>query len=170
MAKKASLYASFLILSLGFSYAESFIPAGFLFPGFKPGFANLVPLTLLIYGHPAAALAVNVLRILLSTLLFGSISALPFSIAGAAGPLLVMWLMCKTNLFSPIGISVAGGVMHNVSQLLVSLMFLPFSVMRYISVFMAFGMLTGALMGVLCKIVIDRFNKRLSILKTNKEI
>ena len=165
MAKKLSLYASFLLLALGFSYAESFIPAGFLFPGFKPGFANLVPLTLLMYGHPAAALAVNLLRILISTLLFGSFSSLAFSLAGAAGSFLVMWLLCQTNRFSPIGISVAGGVMHNISQLLVSLIFLPISVMRYVSIFMAFGIIAGALMGVLCKILQSRFNRYLIILK-----
>lgn len=167
MAKKLSLYASFLILSLGFSYAESFIPAGFLFPGFKPGFANLVPLTLLIYGHPAAAFSVNILRILLSALMFGSVSSLVFSLAGAIGSFAVMWLLCNTKKFSPVGVSVAGACAHNIFQVGASLIFLPLSVLRYVSVFIAFGIITGAVMGALCKLVINRFDRFLTVL--NKE-
>ncbi|MBQ0110993.1 MAG: Gx transporter family protein [Oscillospiraceae bacterium] len=170
MTKKISLYASFLILSLGFSYAESFIPAGFLFPGFKPGFANLVPLTLIIYGQPLAALMINIARILLSALLFGSVSALPFSLAGACGSFLIMWLLCKTEKFSPVGLSLAGGVTHNIFQVCVSLIFLPISVFRFICIFIALGAVTGTVMGILCNTVIGRFDRFLKVIKREKEI
>jgi len=75
----------------------TFIPI----PGVKLGLCNLVViLALLRYGFPSAA-AVSLLRVLLSSILFGNMAAFFYSLAGAVLSLLVMALLKKTNRFSP---------------------------------------------------------------------
>ena len=107
-------------LTLIFSYIEMLIPFNFGIPGIKLGLSNLVILVALYSLGPGYAFIINMVRILLSGLLFSGMSAMLYSLAGGILSFLVMFLLMKTGLFSPVGVSLAGGVFHNVGQLIVA--------------------------------------------------
>ncbi len=136
-------------LALILSYAESLIPAFFGVPGMKPGLPNLAVVVLLGLGDPVGALAVNVLRILLSGFLFGSLYGILFSIAGAAVSYVVMLLLMKSGRFGIPGVSIGGGVAHNLGQLVVAAFVVRTSgIWYYAPVLVAAGAVTGFVIGV----------------------
>ena len=100
-----------------FSYVEVLIPFNFGIPGIKLGIANLVIVVGLCFLKPHEVFLVSVLRILLVGILFGNGMSLIYSIAGGMFSLAVMLILKKSGGFSILGISVAGGVAHNIAQL-----------------------------------------------------
>ena len=108
----------------------------------------MVLITLYSIGTPYA-FAVNLTRILLSGLLFGGVSAMMYSLAGGMLSFAVMVLLKRTKLFSPIGISMAGGVMHNVGQLTVAALIIENAkIYFYMPVLLISGTVTGILLGI----------------------
>lgn len=136
-------------LAMIFSFVESRLPTFIPIPGVKLGLCNVVVIfTLFRLGAPSA-IGVSLLRVLLSSILFGNMAAFFYSLAGAALSLAVMILLGKCKLFSPVGISVAGGVMHNAGQLLMAWLILGTAgVMYYLPVLIIAGTLAGALIGL----------------------
>lgn len=135
-------------LAMIFSYIEYIFPLNFGIPGVKLGLANLVTIVALYIASAPLALALTFCRILLSAMLFGSAMSLMYSLAGGILSFTVMVLLKKTKRFSPVGVSVAGGVMHNVGQLAVAMIVLEnFSIAVYLPVLLLSGALTGALLG-----------------------
>ena len=127
-------------------------------PGVKLGLANLVVLSGLYRMKPAEILSVSVARILLIGFLFGNGMSIIYSLAGGLLSFLVMLLLKKTGGFSAIGVSIAGGVSHNIGQILVAAAVLKSSgVFYYLPVLMIAGILTGALMGILTQRVLYAF-------------
>ena len=114
-AKKTTTLARSVSLAMLLSYVESFVPMPL--PGIKLGLANAVTLFLLYtYGAPYA-IGVAVVRIFLSTLLFGAFpTAIIYSFAGAALSLLVMLFSRWVLPFGKVGVSVLGSVFHNLGQ------------------------------------------------------
>ena len=103
------------------SYVETLIPVPFAVPGVKLGLANLAALFILMKLGWKEAAAVSILRVILSGLLFGNAASLAYSAAGAALSMLTMALLKATDRFSPVGISVAGAVFHNIGQVLMAI-------------------------------------------------
>ena len=137
-------------LAMIFSFVESRLPTFIPIPGVKLGLCNVVIIfTLLKLGAPAA-IAVSLLRVLLSSILFGNAAAFFYSLAGAILSLAVMILMKRFRIFSAVGISVLGGVMHNIGQLLMAWILLGTAgVMYYLPVLLIAGVIAGALIGLL---------------------
>ena len=137
-------------LAMIFSFVESRLPTFIPIPGVKLGLCNVVIIfTLLKLGAPAA-IAVSLLRVLLSSILFGNAAAFFYSLAGAILSLAVMILMKRFRTFSAVGISVLGGVMHNIGQLLMAWILLGTAgVMYYLPVLLIAGVIAGALIGLL---------------------
>lgn len=137
-------------LAMIFSFVESRLPTFIPIPGVKLGLCNVVIIfTLLKLGAPAA-IAVSLLRVLLSSILFGNAAAFFYSLAGAILSLAVMILMKHFRIFSAVGISVLGGVMHNIGQLLMAWILLGTAgVMYYLPVLLISGVIAGALIGLL---------------------
>ena len=137
-------------LAMIFSFVESRLPTFIPIPGVKLGLCNVVIIfTLLKLGAPAA-IAVSLLRVLLSSILFGNAAAFFYSLAGALLSLAVMILMKHFRTFSAVGISVLGGVMHNIGQLLMAWILLGTAgVMYYLPVLLIAGVIAGALIGLL---------------------
>jgi heptaprenyl diphosphate synthase len=79
-------------------------------------------------------------------LLFGNPMAFAYSFAGGALSLLVMALLRRVKLFSTVGVSVAGGVMHNVGQVLAAMLILDTAELGYYLVALT---VTGTIAGVL---------------------
>ena len=73
-ARRVALDAALLTAALMLSYLEHLLPLGALtfLPGFKPGFANAVTLLAFSLLSPLDALAVSLLRVGITGVLFGS--------------------------------------------------------------------------------------------------
>ena len=96
-------------------------------------------------------------RILVIGFMFGNLFSILYSLAGAALSLTVMELLKKHSGFSLIGISVAGGVTHNIGQLIVAMIVVSnTSLMVYAPALLVAGVLAGILIGGLTKEVVGR--------------
>ena len=147
-------------LALILSYVESLIPAFVAVPGVKMGLANMVVVFALYTLGPGEAAIVSIIRVLLSSLLFGSILSLSYSAAGAIISLLSMIIMMKTKIFGVTSVSVTGGVFHNLGQILVACLVLETDVLLYyLPVLILSGTITGAVIGIASSIVIKRLQK-----------
>lgn len=148
--KKTAYLGVFLAFALILSYIESLIPFFFGIPGAKLGLANLaVVLVLYLYGW-REALLLNIMRVLLAGFMFGSLFMAMYGMAGALCSFLAMCLIKKSGRFSIAGVSMAGGVCHNIGQLLVAVFVTRTAgVMFYLPALLAAGLLTGLLIGLL---------------------
>lgn len=136
-------------LGLIIGYIEFLITIPLGIPGVKPGFANIVIVWALYSLGPWEALMINGMRSFLSGFLFGNFSMILYSLAGAAVSFLCMCLAKKSGLFSMTGVSMIGGVMHNMGQLLVAMAVLEtVSLVYYGPVLLAAGVITGLLIGI----------------------
>ena len=122
MKNRVAYFGVFTALALMFSYIETMIPIQFGVPGIKLGFANIMIVIMLYKSSAKEALLLSIVRIMLSGFLFGNLSSILYSIAGGVLSLGIMTLLKKQGGFSVIGVSVAGGVSHNVGQLLVAML------------------------------------------------
>ena len=123
----------------------------------KLGLTNIVVLLALYRMGNVSAMSVNVLRIVLVSLLFGGFSPMLYSLAGGMLSTAVMMLLKKTGRFSVIAVSIAGGVSHNIGQILVAVLVLNTAgIAWYLAVLWITGMITGALIGLLGGLLIKR--------------
>ena len=158
-AQRLTALAVFTALACLLGYVESLIPFNFGIPGVKLGLCNLVILFVLRRDTPGGAALVSVLRILIIGALFGNLFSMFYSLAGAALSLLVMTLLLKTDRFSPVGISAAGGAAHNTGQILAAWAVTPaLPLLWYWSVLLGAGLLTGALVGFAVMMVEKRIS------------
>ena len=143
-----------LAFALILSYVESLIPFFFGIPGIKLGLANLaVLLTLVLFGAKEAFI-MNLGRILISSFLFGNIAMLFYSMAGAVISFLILLFMKKTKKFSITGISMGGGVFHNIGQFFVAFFVVQTeSVFYYLPILLTAGVGTGFLNGIIATAV-----------------
>ena len=145
-----------------FSYIETFIPFNFGVPGIKLGLANLVVLLGLTFLPAVDVLLVSVVRIVLSSLLFGNVMSLWYSLAGGLLSFLCMWLLTRREGYSIIGISMAGGVMHNVGQVITAAIIVKtIQLTWYLPVLLVAGLVTGLIIGSLAKLLMPRVQKAL---------
>lgn len=137
-----------LALALILSYIESLIPFSFGIPGIKLGLPNLIVLLLLYDKGEREALMVNGLRIVLSGFLFSNLYAILYALAGAVCSFLAMLFGRRTKL-SMVGVSMLGGVFHNIGQLLVAMAVVEtFAVVYYVPFLIVAGTVTGAVLGL----------------------
>lgn len=161
-AKRAAVSAILACLALIFSYVEAIIPFSAGIPGVKLGIANLVILIALYEMGPRYAFAVNAVRILVAGLLFNGLFGALYSLAGGLLSFLVMWGLKKTGLFSMTGVSMAGGVAHNMGQLLVaSAIVANLKMFLYFPILMFSGLASGIAIGIVSQIIYQRVPKQL---------
>lgn len=158
--KKTAYMGMAAAAALMLSYIETLIPFYFGIPGMKLGLPNLlVVLILYLYGG-REAFAVNAARILLNTLLFGSLFGFFYSIAGAFCSFAVMLACKKTNRFSIAGVSIAGGITHNIGQCIVAVFVVhTMQVLYYMPFLIAAGALTGMILGAAAGEVLKKINR-----------
>lgn len=163
MTKRVAYCAMLTALAMIFGYVEVLIPFGFGIPGIKLGIANIV-IVLALYMLPAyQVFLIQLARIMLVSFMFGNMSMMIYSLAGGMLSFLVMMLLKKTKGFSITGVSIAGGVSHNIGQLAVAVLAVQnVKIAFYFPVLMAAGLLTGGLIGLLAykiKPVLDNVEK-----------
>ncbi len=150
----------FAALALIFSYIEAILPLSTGIPGVKLGIANLVVILALYNMNFRYAMGINVIRILVAGLLFNGLFGALYSLAGGVVSLTVMWLLKRTGLFSMAGVSMAGGVAHNMGQLLVaSALVSNLKMFVYLPVLMFSGIAAGILIGITASVVNERVPK-----------
>ena len=150
LSRKTAFCGLVLALALMAGYVESLIPVGIAITGIKLGAAKSVILILLYMVGVRESFIVNISRVVVSGFLFGSMSSILYSLSGAILSLLIMTLLKKTDRFSISGVSMAGGVAHNIGQLTIAALVLETSaVWYYLPVLIISGSLTGLLIGFL---------------------
>jgi len=166
--KKLALNSILISLAVVLSYMERFIPLDLIIPvpGIKLGLANIVTMFALFFLGLTSAVAVTVLRCILASFLFGGMSSLLYSLAGAFMALMVMTVL-KTGynkVFSILGISMGGAAAHNTGQILMaSLMMRNAAIFAYLPVLLMTGLVTGLLTAI---IAVNLF----SIVEKNKSV
>ena len=160
--RKIARMGLLVALAMILSYVESLIPAFVAVPGVKVGLANIVVIFALYTLGPVEALTVSLLRVILSSFLFGSVLSLLYSLSGALLSLGGMIVMKKLKIFSTLVVSITGGVLHNVGQILVACLVLETDVLLYyLPVLILSGVVTGAVIGIIGSLVIKRLENNI---------
>lgn len=155
--KKLTMTALLAALALIFSYIEVLIPFSPAIPGIKLGIANLAVIVALYHMGLKYAITINVVRIFIAGLLFSGVFGIIYSLAGAILSMTVMVLLKKTGLFSVAGVSMAGGVAHNLGQILAAAFLVSnLSIFIYFPVLIFSGLISGALIGIVAYIILKR--------------
>lgn len=146
------IYLSLLVtFGLVLHIIENMIPVPFPIPGAKLGLANIISLLAIVMYGVKEGLTVNILRCLIGALLTGSMSSLLYSLSGAVLSTLMMALFYKyfRKVFSLVGISIVGGVTHNIAQVTVaSIILSTFGLYIYLPFLMVIGLFTGFFTGL----------------------
>ena len=160
--QKTAYLGVFLAVAMICSYIETLIPFHFGIPGVKLGLTNIVVILMLYLIGEKEALLVSLLRIVLTGLLFGNIFSIVYSLAGGILSFLVMVLLRRTNRLGCVSVSTAGGISHNIGQILAALLMIhDFHIMFYIPVLLVAGLITGLLICILAQELILRLTGRL---------
>lgn len=155
--KKLSEIALMVTLALIFSYVEAIIPYNPGIPGIKLGIANIVAIIALYKFSWREAVTVNAIRIIIAGLLFNGVFGAIYSMAGSLVSLLGMVILKKTKLFSVAGVSMAGGVLHNVGQLFVATFIIEdVRIFFYFPVLLFSGLIAGLAIGIAADIILRR--------------
>jgi len=155
--KKLTTVGLSVALALILSYVESLLPPLMAVPGVKVGLPNIVILFLLYRWGWKEAGAVSLIRLLLSAALFTGFAAFFYGLAGAVLSLLGSSLLKRSDRFSPLGVSVAGGVLHNLGQIALAALILDSGyIFAYLPVLLLSGTLAGALVGLLAGVLSRR--------------
>lgn len=160
MRRKTVIMGFLLALSMILSYIESLVPLAVGIPGIKLGLPNLVAVLLLYSHNGREALAVNLLRIVLSGFLFGNLFAILYAFSGAVCSFIVMVLLQKSGRFSITGVSIGGGVFHNVGQMLTAMFVVESSApVFYLPFLLIAGAVTGFLIGFISSRVLPKADR-----------
>ncbi|MBO5913609.1 MAG: Gx transporter family protein [Clostridia bacterium] len=143
------------------AYVEAILPPLFsAIPGIKIGLPNIVIVFLLYRRGPVFASLVSLLRILLISVLFGNTMSLIYSLVGGALSMLIMVILQRMRFLSTVGVSVAGGVAHNVGQILAAMLLLETTELGYyLVVLIVTGTVAGILIGLCGSLLIKRIPK-----------
>ena len=159
MRTRVAYFGVFTALALIFSYVETLIPVPIGIPGVKLGLANLIIVIALYKMSVKEAYILSVIRIVLAGLIFGNLFSILYSLAGGLLSLTVMVLLKRSDKFSLIGVSIAGGVFHNIGQLIMAVIVLEsLSIGYYFSVLLFSGIVTGMLIGIVSGEMLKRLN------------
>jgi heptaprenyl diphosphate synthase len=155
--KKIATYGLLVALAFILSYIESLFPLPIAIPGIKLGLANLVVITALYSMGVKEALSLSIIRIILVGFTFGSPSTMIFSLVGGLFSWLMMTLFKKSKLFSFVGVSIIGGISHNVGQIVTSIFVVDnINIIYYLPFLLIAGILTGTVIGILGAMIVKR--------------
>ncbi len=148
--KRVAFLGLAVSLALILSYVESLLPPLWAaVPGIKMGLPNIAIIFLLYRFSWREAAAVSLVRVVLASMLFGTPMTAVYSLAGASVSLVLMALLQRADRFSVVGVSVAGGVAHNLGQILTAMVILQTEQIGYYMLVLAFtGIAAGVCVGL----------------------
>lgn len=155
---KRMIFLSLLVsIGLALSLFESMMPLPFIAPGAKLGLSNMVILiTLVVFGFKEA-LTVGILKSIIFTLATGSVTSLFYSLSGSVLSCILMFIINHrfSNIFSLIGVSIFGAVVHNFGQVLVaSMMMNNIRIFSYLPILLLTSLFTGYFVGLTSKFAV----------------
>lgn len=158
-AKNIAAFGVYVALAMIFSYIELQIPPLVAIPGIKLGLPNVVIIIALYKFGWKEAIVINVLRVLLVSVLFGTVLSLLYSVAGAILSLFVMIILKKSKIFSTVLVSVFGAISHNIGQITVAIFVLETSeLLYYLPVLLITGTISGLLLGLIGATIVKKLN------------
>ena len=158
--KRIAFLGLFVALAFVLSYIEFMLPLNIGIPGAKIGIANLAVMVTLYTVGEKNAIALSIIRVVLVGLTFGNISMMMYSLAGAALSLFAMLIAKRIGKLSMTGVSVLGGVFHNVGQLIVAALVTETAkIFLYLPVLMVSGTITGILLGFAGALILRRMDR-----------
>lgn len=148
--QRLTILALFTTLAMIIFTIESAIPPVIPIPGIKLGLANIITLIVLQHFSAGDAFLVLMLRIILSSFLYGQALSLLYSLAGGCLCLLAMLLVQKLLQKKHLVLtSIIGGIFHNLGQLAVAwLVTRTAGVLAYLPFLLLSGILTGTFTGI----------------------
>lgn len=160
--KKTVMIAIFAAVAVVLSIAESMIPVNIQIPGAKLGLANIMILTCLYFLRARDALTLVVLKTILTAFIFGTFSSLLFSLSGSLFSFAIMALLMKLGRrqLSLVGISIAGGIAHNIGQLAAAaIVFSTLNIFYYLPALLISGIATGILVGIAVRYLVPALSR-----------
>ena len=155
--KKIATSALMIALAMILSFVESQIPSFFPIPWIKLGLANIAVIFALYRLSIKDAIVVSLIRVVVVSTLFGTSLTLAYSLSGAVLSLLIMVLLKKSDRFSIVGVSVAGGISHNIGQIIMAIILMHNSVISYYLPFLIIsGIVTGVVIGLVSAKIVER--------------
>lgn len=159
-ARRIAFLGLCVALSMILSYFESLIPPLVAVPGVKVGLPNLVMIFMLYKIGPKETVAVSLVRVVLVSILFGSVVSMIYSLVGATLSLAGMILLKKTGKFSTLTVSVVGGVLHNIGQVLTAMAIMETSqIIYYLPVLLISGTIAGVVIGLTASLIVKRMER-----------
>lgn len=186
--RRVALLGVFTALAFILGFIESLIPSFTGIPGVKAGFANIVTMVALYLlndryntlnfvkkrtarsmSHSPekyvpsvysllSALCISAVRIILAGLSYSGMSAAIYGLSGAVFSLTVMFFLARARVFSVTAVSVAGGVAHNLAQLLLACLMLGNAVIYYLPALIVSGLAAGLIIGIIAALLINRLS------------
>lgn len=162
--KRLTVLSAMIAVAMILSYIESLVPAFVAVPGVKVGLSNIATVfTLYLLGVPSA-ITVSIVRVILSALLFGNFASLLYSLGGAVLALTSMILVKKVKIFSSIGVSTVGAIMHNAGQVAVACVIMEnAAISLYIVPLVISGTVAGAVIGIVSGLLYKKLEGKLKI-------
>jgi heptaprenyl diphosphate synthase len=161
-AKTVAFLGMCTAIAMVFAWVESQLPPLVAaVPGVKMGLPNIAIIFILYrFGWKEAA-AVSFVRIIAVSLLFGNPIMIAYSLAGGFLSLFGMTLLKKLNFLSPTGVSVAGGVLHNVGQVLMAMLIMSTAGLGYYLIILTVtGIVSGVFVGLCGSFAVKRIRIR----------
>lgn len=160
-AKKIALLGLCTTIAMVLAWVELQLPPLVAsIPGIKLGLPNIAIIFILYRFGWREAAAVSFVRILAVSLIFNP-ATLPYSLAGGVLSLTGMALLKKTDLLSTTGVSVAGGVLHNVGQILMAMLLLSTAGLGYYMIVLTVtGVVSGVFVGLCGSFAVKRVRFR----------
>lgn len=155
--QRPALGAMLIALAMIFSYVEMLLSINFGIPGIKPGLANLVIIIALYRLGDGWAFSINLIRIVLSGIMFSGLFSILYALSGGICSLIAMITLKRCSSFSIIGVSFTGGVIHNLAQLTVAYFLIGhIGIFAYFPVLLFSGFIAGTLLGITADIILRR--------------
>lgn len=158
--KYVATYGLLIALAFLLSYLESIIPIPIPIPGIKLGLANLVVVAGLYMMGPKDAFILSIIRVVLVGFTFGNLSTMLFSLSGGILSCLLMIAFHKVKFLSMTGVSIIGGIAHNIGQILVAAWLVQNALlMAYLPFLLISGALTGTVIGMISSMIVERVKR-----------
>ena len=159
-SKKVAFLGLFIAVAMILSYIEVQIPTFVAIPGIKLGLPNIAIIIVLYKVGWKEAIIINLVRVLLVSILFGTTLSLLYSVAGAVLSFGIMIILKKSKIFSSVIVSVAGGIFHNIGQIAVACFVTSTSeLLYYLPVLLISGTISGILIGLIGAKVVQKMEK-----------
>ena len=158
-ARKTAFLGIFTALAMILSYIEMQIPSFIAIPGIKLGLPNIAIIVVLYKSGWKEAVSINLVRVILVSILFGTVLSLLYSLAGAMLSLAIMILLKKIDKCSTVMVSVTGGICHNIGQIAVACFVLKTAeLVYYLPILLISGTISGVLIGLIGAQVVKKLN------------